>query len=74
MKIMENFKNIFVKKISRKKFFLLSAVSAAAVYTLVKMPFGFLFSKKEKAVSKNYSIKITLNPEAVSRNSKVQNG
>ena len=66
---MEKFNNIFAKKVSRKRFFVISAVTATAVYSFFKIPFKFLSGKSTKAVTKKSSVNVTLNPDAISRNS-----
>jgi hypothetical protein len=71
---MDKFKKILSTKLNRKKFFLFSAVSAFGIYSLLKMPFRILFKQKEKSLSRNNSIKISVNPDAISRNSGRQNG
>ena len=70
---MDNLNSIYLKKFKRKNFILFSAVSAAAAYTLLKAPFKLLFSSKKEqfSESKDSSLKVTLNPKAVSKNSKV---
>jgi hypothetical protein len=71
---MDKFKKILSTKLNRKKFFLFSAVSAFGIYSLLKMPFRILFKQKEKSLGGNNSIKISVNPDAISRNSGRQNG
>jgi hypothetical protein len=71
---MDKFNKILSTKLNRKKFFLFSAVSALGIYSLLKMPFRILFKQKEKSLSGNNSIKISVNPDAISRNSGRQNG
>ncbi len=69
---MNNLNTVFSKKFKRKNFILFSAASAIAAYTLIKAPFRFLFStnKEHSDSSKDNSLKVTLNPKAISRNSK----
>jgi len=70
---MNNFNNIVPKKFKRKNFILYFAASAVAAIALLKVPFGFLYpAKKELSdTDRGNSLKVTLNPKAVSRNSKV---
>ncbi|MCB0725824.1 MAG: hypothetical protein R3A12_00275 [Ignavibacteria bacterium] len=61
------------KKIERKKFFMYSGAAALGIYALLKNPFKLLGSDSNKTGDKKselYSgkIKITQNPNAVTRN------
>ena len=69
-----NPKILLPAKLSRKKFFLFSAVSAISIYSLFKMPFKFLFDNKIFTANKNDRVKISQNPDAVSRTPGRQNG
>jgi len=73
-KNMEKKSNIFSARVSRKKFFVVSAVSVAGIYAFFKMPFRSFFNKKENNSTKSNAVKINLNPDAVSRNSGRNNG
>lgn len=70
---MNNLNTIFSKKLKRKNFILISAASALAVYTLIKAPIKLFFSsnKEQPEAGKENSLKVFLNPKAISRNTKV---
>ena len=70
---MNNLNTVFSRKFKRKNFILFSAASALAVYTLIKAPIKLLFSsnKEQSEAGKENSLKVFLNPKAISRNSKV---
>ena len=70
---MNNLNTVLLKKFKRKNFILFTAASVIAAYTLIKTPFKFLFSsnKEQFDSGKENSLKVTLNPKAISRNSKV---
>lgn len=64
------------KKIERKKFFIYSGAAAIGIFTLIKNPFKLFGKKQGDENSELYSgkINITQNPNAVSRNTKLNNG
>lgn len=58
------------KKIERKKFFIYSGAATLGVFALIKNPFKLLGKKLSDEKPQKYSgkIKITQNPNAVTRN------
>lgn len=63
------------KKFKRKNFLIYFAASAVAVYSLIKLPLRSLFSfNEEPTPEKHNPIKVSQNPNAVSRNSRGSNG
>lgn len=60
-------RNLFHKKIERKKFFYSLGAGFAGYFVLRSFPFK-LFSKREKSFNNSEKIKVKINPLAVSRN------
>lgn len=60
-------------KIKRKKFFFYSGALAFGMFAASKIPFSLFKSNQSVIPSKESSIKITQNPNAVKRNSRQEN-
>jgi hypothetical protein len=61
-------------KIKRKNFFYYLGASALGIYAVFKHPFSILQSKLSKEIQPKVNFKIKVNPLAVKRNMKGQNG
>jgi len=55
------------QKLSRKKFFLYAGASAAAVYSLTKLPFNMFKDKLAEESNKTTAVKFKESPLAVKR-------
>ncbi len=66
-------KNTNGNKIKRNKFFLYSGAMVFGMFAASKFPFSIFKSAEEAKLNKTGSIKITQNPNAVSRKSREVN-
>lgn len=66
---MNIFENTNSKKVSRKSFIIYSGLVLMGLYSLIKIPFGFLKGKEKAKIEnlKSDDVRFSANPESVKR-------